>query len=232
MKMTLLSATTDADKLALVAARNDYFPGDISEKSFEQVMGKSAPEDLMRHLMMRGHWGPLEHAQFTVHFDCSRACMAQITRHRFISFDIQSMRYVKFDNPDFYYPSEHWDIEDGQARIKTRKGVKSFNKLSADCMFDVAYDKCVDVYKELVKMGVPEEDARNVLPIGTKVNVVASMNLRTAFHIISMRGAGDAQSEIRTLAQLLENIVEEVAPLAYATWKENRRAIERQRLSP
>lgn len=232
MKVEILRKTNGADDLALIAARNDYFDGDICDLTMSEIMNGGKPEDLMRHLMMRGHWGPLEHAQFTIHFDCSRACMAQITRHRFISFDVQSMRYVNFDNARMYSPTEHWDTDDGVAAIKTRKGLKVVNVDEVEDVMGDAYSAALGAYRQLVEMGVPEEDARMVLPIATKVNVVASMNLRTAFHIISMRGAGDAQSEIRELAGHIERAVAEVAPLAYKTWKENRRAIERATLSP
>lgn len=71
-----------------------------------------------------------------------------------------------------------------------------------------------------------------LLPIGTKVNVTSSMNVRAAFHIISMRGAGDAQAEIQELADGIREIIREQMPITTRIWEENRSAIERQRLSP
>lgn len=56
---------------------------------------------LIVHLLQHGHYGPFEHPPATFAIEgMSRACMAQLTRHRHVSFDVQSMRYVAFDAVD------------------------------------------------------------------------------------------------------------------------------------
>jgi thymidylate synthase (FAD) len=242
VEIRLLSITDEPERLVCRCARNDYYDGKVWQDDFPTVMagvkGDSLDEkkrNLLEKLMLRGHWGVFEHPQMTLWFRVSRACMAQITRHRHVSFDIQSMRYVDFSEVD---PTSEedvkrprtWDAEKVTAREGTRAITMPVDE--REDLIEATYEQCVDAYNQLVEAGMPKEDARMLLPIGTKVNITASMNLRTAFHIISMRGAGDAQAEIQELADGIRSVVEDNLPTAMRIWNENEAAIQRQRLSP
>lgn len=238
----LLSITSDAEELVCRCARNDYYPGKVWEDDFGTVMASVGGDtlgekkhNLLKKLMLRGHWGVFEHATMTLWFRVSRACMAQITRHRHVSFDIQSMRYVNFSQidptseDDIHYPRT-WEAE----KVKAREGTRAITLPVEERrrLIEETYTRCLEAYNELVDAGMPKEDARMLLPIGTKVNITASMNLRTAFHIVSMRGAGDAQAEIQELADGIREVMDKHLPTAMGIWNENKAAIERQRLSP
>lgn len=103
MRIEVVEATPEPEELACRAARNDYMTEWIGDKSFEEVMEnvdgdslEEKKENLITHLIRRGHYGPFEHphATFTVE-GVSRITMAQITRHRHASFDVQSLRYTE-----------------------------------------------------------------------------------------------------------------------------------------
>lgn len=242
VEIQLLSMTDEPERLVCRCARNDYYDGKVWEDDFETVMasvgGDSLEEKkrtLLKKLMLRGHWGVFEHPQMTLWFRVSRACMAQITRHRHVSFDIQSMRYVDFSNvdptseEDIKFPRT-WDAE----KVSTREGTRAIT-MPVDQrreLVEATYTKCVEAYNELVEAGMPKEDARMLLPIGTKINITASMNIRAALHIVSMRGAGDAQAEIQELSDGIRDVLEDELPTAMSIWNENENAIQRQRLSP
>ena len=108
MEVQLLEATEDPERLICKAARNDYSDGFVGEQSFETTMDevegdtlREKQETLIGHLLDHGHFGPFEHVQATFAVEgMSRSCMAQLTRHRHVSFDVQSMRYVAFDEVD------------------------------------------------------------------------------------------------------------------------------------
>jgi thymidylate synthase (FAD) len=243
VEVQCIEFTDNPEELVCTCARNDYYNGNVTEDSLETVMegtdGDTIQEKkytLLKKLMLRGHWGPFEHPQFTLHFRVSRSCMAQITRHRHISFDIQSMRYVDFSDKDgasredFRWPDAF--VEDSvQAREGGLMNI-DMSQEQREAAIKAHYEACVLLYEDLVESGVPKEKARMVLPIGTKVNITASMNVRTAFHILHMRGAGDAQSEIRDLSQGIERVLEENMPTVMDVWNENQQAIQRQRLNP
>lgn len=238
----LLEMTANPERLVCRCARNDYYDGKVFEDDFETVMesveGDSLDEkqrNLLQKLMLRGHWGVFEHPQMTLWYRVSRACMAQITRHRHVSFDIQSMRYVDFSKADasseedFRWPRT-WD----QEKVQVREGKRAIDASPDERreLIEETLEQCVEAYNTLVDQGIPKEDARMLLPIGTKVNITSSMNVRTALHIVSMRGAGDAQAEIQHLSDGIREVLEERMPTTMAIWDDKQRAIERQRLTP
>jgi len=61
-------------------------------------------------------------------------------------------------------------------------------------------------------MGIPREDARFVLPIGTQTRLVMTANFRELRHIIKLRGSKAAQWEVRQVAKRLLEIMREEAP--------------------
>jgi len=98
-------------------------------------------------------------------------------------------------------------------------------------LFRDAIADAVGAYQELLEMGMPPEDARFVLPIGTKVNMVMSMNVRMLMHVADMRAAADAQWEIR---QMTEQILDRAAEWCPITFEHYEREMKnrKNRLAP
>jgi thymidylate synthase (FAD) len=71
------------------------------------------------------------------------------------------------------------------------------------------------VYDQLIAYGVPEEDARYVLPNACMTNIVVTMNARELRHFFALRCCNRAQWEIRTLANLMLSLCKEVAPVIF-----------------
>lgn len=247
MEVKLLKATEDPEEAICTAARNDYMNGWVGEKSFEELMesieGDGLEEKqstLISHLLSHGHFGPFEHPQavFAVK-GISRSCMAQMTRHRHVSFDVQSMRYVSFDDID---PE---DVGDGEMIVmppsiddpdwigRNQKGgsVDEETVEKRKQVFEDSITESVEAYQELLDLGVPPEDARFVLPIGTKVNMVMSMNPRMLMHVADMRAAADAQWEIREMTEEVLDLAEEWCPKTFEYYNENMKN-RKNRLAP
>ena len=235
MEVQLLEATEDPERLICQAARNDYMEEFVGETSFEEVMEEvggdsldDRKETLIHHLLDHGHFGPFEHphATFAVK-GISRSCMAQITRHRHVSFDIQSMRYVSFDDVD---PA---DVREGEmvvvppsvsdpdwvGRNQDSGPVDEETAQRREELFRDTIENAFDSYQELLEMGLPPEDARYVLPIGTKVNMGMSMNVRMLMHVADMRAAADAQWEIRTMTEDILDLAAEWCPITFEQYE-------------
>lgn len=73
-------------------------------------------------------------------------------------------------------------------------------------------ESCKKNYIELVKMGVEQEDARYILPMGTQTRLVMTMNVRSLYNFFNLRCCRRAQSEIRHLADLMLAEVKKTAP--------------------
>jgi len=231
MEVKLLEATEDPERLVCQAARNDYMEEYVGETPFDKVMAdvegdslEDRMETLIRHLLEHGHFGPFEHPHATFAIEgISRSCMAQITRHRHVSFDVQSMRYVSFDDVD---PA---DVREGEmvvvppsatdpdwiGRNQTTGPVDEETARRREQVFRDSIENAFESYQELLDLGMPPEDARFVLPIGTKVNMVMSMNVRMLMHVADMRAVADAQWEIREMTQKVLDLAREWCPITF-----------------
>jgi thymidylate synthase (FAD) len=247
MQVELLEATPDPERVVCTAARNDYMSDFVGERSFEEVMGGIEGADLedkkrtlIAHLLDHGHFGPFEHPQVTVAVKgISRSCMAQITRHRHVSFDVQSMRYVAFDDVDpddvgagemVVTPPSAAD-PDWVGRNQKTGSVDEETVERREELFTESVRRSVADYQELLDLGMPPEDARFVLPIGTEVNMVMSMNVRMLMHVADMRAAADAQWEIRELTERILDIADDWCPLTFDYYDEHMRN-RKNRLAP
>jgi thymidylate synthase (FAD) len=247
MDVTLLEATEEPERLICQGARNDYmseFVGDISfERAMETTGGDSVEErmeTLIHHLLDHGHFGPFEHPHATFAIKgVSRSCMAQLTRHRHVSFDVQSMRYVAFDDVDpesvregemVVVPPSATD-PDWIGRNQQRGDVTDEEVRRREEIFKDTIETAVRSYQELLELGMPPEDARFVLPIGTKVNIVMSLNARMLMHVADMRAAADAQWEIREMTESVLDLAAEWCPITFEYYDQEMKH-RKNRLAP
>ncbi|MFB6160809.1 MAG: FAD-dependent thymidylate synthase [Haloferacaceae archaeon] len=247
MKVELLEATANPEELLCTAARNDYMEEYVGDQSFEEIMSpveggtlEEKKRTLISHLLDHGHFGPFEHPSATFGIKgMSRSCMAQITRHRHVSFDIRSMRYVSFDDVD---PA---DVEEGAlvvtppsatdpdwvGRNQQTGQVDEATVERREEVFRESVRRSVEDYQELLDLGMPPEDARFVLPIGTEVNVVMSMNARMLMHVADMRAAADSQWEIREMTERVLDLAAEWCPITFEHYEEHMKN-RKNRLAP
>ena len=146
----------------------------------------SDPQDamkLVKHLYRNGHHSVFEHVYFTFKIEgISRACSHQFVRHRQASFTQRSQRYCDEDGFAFVTPES----------IKEKK----LEELYEDTM------KSFSIFYELLKLkGIPNEDARFVLPNACTTEMYFSCNLRELIHICNERLCERAQWEIREMVQ-------------------------------
>ena len=82
MRVELISHTAEPEKLCGEAAA--------------VCTDSKNPDSALLHAVGSGHTSVLEHAVFTFRVEgLSRAALAQLTRHRLASYDVQSQRYVR-----------------------------------------------------------------------------------------------------------------------------------------
>jgi thymidylate synthase (FAD) len=185
-----------------------------------QPLVEAKTKSFIEKQLSRGHYGPWEHPQITFAVEgVSRVTMAQITRHRHMTFDIQSMRYADFSNVDPIVPKSvtdenHFSREDGVTDLEA-----DMEELQR--AFESQYSQAIARYQDLVDNGVPKEDARFVLPLGTPVNMTFSGNARTFLHLLDMRKKANAQWEIRELSEALLDELFEWAPYTFNYYEEH-----------
>lgn len=176
---------------------------------------------LIEDLITSGHWGPFEHPQLNLHArGSSRVLMAQITRHRQLTFDIQSQRYVDFSSKEhpFKVPATLREDSTDKQRVNREKGLTELDddvKAEMREKGDELVQQAIVLYDEMVENGVPKEDARFYLPEGTKVNIGFSGNARALLHVMNMRKQADAQWEARELSGMMLDEFKQWMPWTY-----------------
>lgn len=159
---------------------------------------KGDPAKALKGALASGHESVAEHNCFTFLIeDVSRVLLAQITRHRLASFSVQSQRYCGCDPNDLVIPQS----------IKDKRFAGSVTLMM---------DKVTDLYEALIQEGVPEEDARFLVPQGVTCKLVMSANARELRHFFSLRCCNRAQWEIRELANEMLRQCKAVAPVLFA----------------
>ncbi len=153
--------------------------------------------ELIGRVVESGHGSTIEHVVFTFGISgVSRTLSHQLVRHRAgVAFDQQSQRYVKFKGASTMVPAT---IAEGDPELRRR--------------YEEQIEGALGLYDELLRAGVPGEDARFVFPNATRTNLVMTTNLRALIHMSGLRLCTMAQWEIRRLFQLIRHEVFAVSP--------------------
>lgn len=169
-------------------------------------------EDLkaLGHALASGHESVLEHATFTFAIEgISRACSHQLVRHRMASYSQQSQRYVNMDGFDYVVPES---IRNSESIWRNEFVCDEISTLE---WYEKLMNELGEQYDLLVKAGIPEEDARYILPNACKTNLIVTMNARELRHFFSLRLCERAQWEIKQVADRMLDLVKEVAPTLF-----------------
>lgn len=195
-RATLLSHTPKPDELVAAAARLCY--RDVTAADLLEGEGQELSTELIEHLRRSGHLSTFEHVSFTFAVDgLSRVASHQLVRHRLASFSQQSQRYVKMDRPAVVLPPSVAAIPEAAE------------------IFLAQAEAAHQAYGKLAAMGVPQEDARFILPHGWETRLVLTMNARELHHFFRLRLCRRAQWEIRELARQMLALCRREAPLLF-----------------
>ena len=146
----------------------------VCYKREDRITDGSA-EKMVAALIRSGHEAMLEHYSFTVKFICDRGIANELVRHRIASFAQESSRYccyakdkfgkeLTFINPCFWEPDS-----DNYARW--------FHEM----------DEAEKTYLAMIEDGATPEQARDILPISIKTEIVMTANLREWRHFFKLR---------------------------------------------
>lgn len=175
MKVTVITATAAPMDVIGIAAGMCY--------------GKPTPSPKrVRRCAENGHMSVFEHATATLQIEgISRACLAQLTRHRIASYSVMSQRYCKVDAGSLWYVTPPSIVgTDAESRFRAQ---------TSDAMWS---------YRAAIDEGMKPEDARYLLPEATKTSLVMTINARSLQNFLTLRLDSHAQWEIRSLAAEVE----------------------------
>ena len=118
---------------------------------------------------------------------------------RIASYSQLSQRYTKVQT------DEEWYI------VPTSIDKHAFDSRYLNLMEDIA-----ELYNDMCNDGVPNEDARMVLPNACFTSIVVSMNARSLIEQSSKRLCNRAQWEIRELYTKMVELIKDIYPTVYS----------------
>ena len=180
MKITIENYPEMYLEMIYTAGRNCYGTRDAGKTITERRKLAKFTEMLVG----KGHESVLEHICVSIYLkDVSRSFLAQITRHRLVSYSVKSQHYVK--HSDFKYK----ELED--------YGNSVFNELE----YNNLMDEIRKLYIDMVNTGIPHYIAREILPNACLTDIYMTANSREWRHIIRMRIGKENTPEIREFAR-------------------------------
>ena len=193
MRVELVSYTKDGEKIIAIASKMSR-----SRKGWDyhwQNMTDEEIEEWIRDAIVHGYWSVLEHSVYTFSLEgISRVASHQLVRHRIASYTQMSHRFAK-PVDEYYQP-----VIPPSTKNRARQTVEE------------AYREAYNYYYKLLEAGVPEEDARYVLPNGVNTNIVVTMNARELYNFFALRLCSRTQWEIRQVAWKMLEEVKKVHP--------------------
>jgi len=176
--------------------QNTPSPNRLIQWACETTMRQVVSEDLatsdkirrlLEYLVKAEHTSVLEHVVYTFKISgVSRSFLAQITRHRMGSFTSSSQHYQDYrDYPMVVHPDY----------------IDEFSKT------DHNLASIVDAYVTLIDRGVPNYEARQILPNACAVNLIWTVNARALLNFMRLRMCNRNTAEIKIFAQNIKALV-------------------------
>ncbi|MEU0245143.1 FAD-dependent thymidylate synthase [Streptomyces sp. NPDC006235] len=191
--------TTEADALAEAAGRICY-------KSFERKRAATASNaGYLANILDHGHFSVLEHSSVTFLVrDVSRALLAELTRHRHLSFSVVSQRYVDYATTEPVIPPALVGTDnEKRVQLAYQKALGAYDRITDELM-------CSGLSRKQAR-----EAARSVLPNAAPVDMVVTGNLRAWRDVLGKRHSKHADAEIQGFAAEVLRLLREVAPNSF-----------------
>lgn len=164
--------------------------------------GKSAKK-LVAFLVSQGHEAMLEHSQLSVLFVCDRGVANELVRHRIASFAQESTRYCNYASDRF--GKELQIIKPHYLECGTEEYITWLDS----CM---ATEKA---YNNMIEVGLRPEQARCILPMCLKTEIVVTANYREWRNIFKLRTPVAAHPQMRELMCPLLKEMQKKIPVVF-----------------
>ncbi len=166
---------------------------------------KAKDDKLIRYLAKHKHISPFGHCFASFHVKAPIFVARQLVKHKFLRWNEISRRYVD-DVPEFYEPyvwrGRSEDKKQGsEGEVKYEGPLGNYNQL--------------DIYKELLRVGIAPEQARMVLPQSTMTEWYWSGSLDAFADMCNLRCKPDTQAETREVADQIDHKMIELFPVSW-----------------
>jgi thymidylate synthase (FAD) len=181
--------------MAIVSAARASFMG--------EGKGDEKDKKLLFYLMRNKHTSPFEMVEFKFRLKAPLVTWWQLVRHRMSSLNLQSGRYVEFEEDEFYVPSV-WRKQSASNKQASDGVIETDDDAELTQDLIAHYANCYHLYQKALSKGVAREMARLYLPgFAVYYTGIWKQDAHNLMHLLKLRMAPDAQEEIRVYAQAI-----------------------------
>ena len=202
-KVCLISVTPDAEKTI----------GYVARVSNPNNQGNPKVEGLLRYCINHGHWSVFEQAFMTLEISTTRGLAAQILRHRSFTFQEFSQRYADTNLLSEEIPLPQLRRQDTKNRQNSIDDVDDFTKQELEIAINRYFSEGMDLYQQMLRVGIAKECARMVLPLATPTRIYMTGSCRSWIHYIDLRSAHGTQKEHMDIANDAKRVFCEQFPI-------------------
>jgi thymidylate synthase (FAD) len=175
--------------------------GRVSYKS-EDLITPESGKAFVAKLNRLGHHSVLENATASFRVICDRAIGNEIVRHRLFSFVQESTRYVG------YSKQKHGG---GNIKFILPEDLNESQRMH----IIASYKQAEEAYNKAIALGCTPQQARDLLPLGVKTEIVMCGNFRNWMHFIHLRTDKAAHPKIRVVAAQIQTILRQECPVVF-----------------
>jgi thymidylate synthase (FAD) len=173
--------------------------GRVCYKSEDRITPDSAGK-FVAGLVKNGHHSVLEHFTVTVRFITDRGISHEIVRHRIgVAYSQESTRYCNYGGEGITVINP--PLNDYGPGIRR--------------LMDWTFAVLDRVYRAMIRLGVPPQIARAILPTALKTEIICTLNLRAWRHFFELRCSPKAHPQMREIACQLFGYMCAHAPMVF-----------------
>ena len=161
---------------------------------------------LLKYCVNHQHWSVFEQAYMTLEIETNRGIAAQILRHRSFTYQEFSQRYADSSMLAEEIPMFDLRRQDTKNRQNSIDDVDPFLKQELEITIQRHFKSGMDIYKQMLEMGIAKECARFVLPLATPTKIYMTGSCRSWIHYIDLRSAHGTQKEHMDIANQCRDI--------------------------
>lgn len=187
-------------------ARVSFDGADQPDRPIEQDM------KLLDTLYRNRHTTPFEMIEIWLHMSMPIFVARQFVRHRTVSINEVSARYVQLPNK-FYIPDPQ---NVGTKSASNKQGRDVGDPIPGAYDFRDAVqensERAYEDYSRFIKEGIPNELARLLLPVNIYTTWIWKQDLHNILHFLKLRLDDHAQYEARQYAEAIFKLLSRVLP--------------------
>jgi len=154
-----------------------------------------------------------EQAHMTLEIETTRGIAAHILRHRSFTYQEFSQRYADSSLLADKIPLFDLRRQDTKNRQNSIDDVDPFTRQELEIAIERHFDSAMDLYKQMLAVGIAKECARFVLPLAVPTKIYMTGSVRSWIHYIELRSANGTQKEHMDIANDAKRVFCEQFPI-------------------